>query len=397
MNYSHSLLETYETCPLKFRLIYADRVKTERKSVEAFMGSLVHETMEWLYRQVIMARVPSLEEVESYFTRRWDRFFHDKIFVANREFTPGDYREAGLKCLRAYYRRYHPFDSGKPVWLERKVVVPIGISGRQARFVGVVDRLDSLGGGRYEIHDYKTGARFPTLEDLERDRQLTLYQLAVENSLPGVKEVVLVWHYMLFDEEVRLKRSSEDVRRVVKEATELVMEIENRKDFPPKEGDYCDWCEVQEFCPKRKHLHLVSAVTAPELGYDRGAWLVDEYARWKEARDEAERHLKRLREEILEFSSFHQVDNIYGTGHLLRISRSERWRLPSSGSSERERLVEYLKSSGLWERASDISESRVQGLLEELEETEEGRRLRSFLAREESTALRISRRVEAED
>ncbi|MEJ5185596.1 MAG: PD-(D/E)XK nuclease family protein [Candidatus Geothermincolales bacterium] len=397
MNYSHSLLETYETCPLKYRLIYADRVKTERKSVEAFMGSLVHETMEWLYRQVIMARVPSLEEVESFFSRRWDRFFHDGIFVANREFTAGDYREAGLKCLRSYYRRYFPFDSGKPVWLEKKVVVPIPLAGQQARFVGVVDRLDSLGGGRYEIHDYKTGAHFPTLEELERDRQLTLYQMAVESSLPGVKEVELVWHYMLFDEELRLRRSAEDVRRVAQEASELVREIESRKEFPPREGDYCDWCEVQEFCPKRKHLHLLSAEAAPELGYDRGAELVDEFARWKEAKDEAERQLKRLREEIMEFSAFHQVDNIYGTGHLLKISRCERWKLPSAGSEERERLADCLREMGFWEKASDVSEAKLQGLLRELEDREEGDRLKSYLTREESVTLRLSRKVEADD
>jgi putative RecB family exonuclease len=397
MNYSHSLLETYETCPLKYRLIYADRVKTERKSVEAFMGSLVHETMEWLYRQVIMARVPSMEEVETYFSQRWDRFFHDGIFVAHREFTAGDYREAGLKCLRLYYGRYHPFDSGKPIWLERKVVVPIRLEDRQARFVGVVDRLDSLGGGRYEIHDYKTSARFPTLEELERDRQLTLYQIAVENSLPGVREVELVWHYMLFDEELRLRRSAEEVQRVAREASELVMEIESRTEFLPREGDHCDWCEVQEFCPKRKHLHLVGSVAAPELGYDRGARLVDEFVRWKEAREEADRQLKRLREEILEFSAFHQVDNIYGTGHLLKISRGERWKLPSAGTEEREKLAECLKQMGLWDRASDLSESRLQAVLRELEGSEEGSLIQSFLTKEESVALRVSRRVDTDD
>ena len=47
--YSHSRLECYENCPLQYKLRYLDRIKAERDSIEAFLGSRFHEVMEKLY------------------------------------------------------------------------------------------------------------------------------------------------------------------------------------------------------------------------------------------------------------------------------------------------------------------------------------------------------------
>ena len=48
--YSHSRISTFETCPLKFKLRYLDKIEPLRGNIEAFMGSRVHDTLEKLYR-----------------------------------------------------------------------------------------------------------------------------------------------------------------------------------------------------------------------------------------------------------------------------------------------------------------------------------------------------------
>ena len=51
--YSHSRLNTFEQCPQKFKLKYIDKVETDvEESVEAFLGSRAHETLEKLYRDL---------------------------------------------------------------------------------------------------------------------------------------------------------------------------------------------------------------------------------------------------------------------------------------------------------------------------------------------------------
>ena len=51
--YSHSRLSTFEDCPLKYKYTYIDKLDRDRRdSIEAFMGGLVHATMEKLYHRL---------------------------------------------------------------------------------------------------------------------------------------------------------------------------------------------------------------------------------------------------------------------------------------------------------------------------------------------------------
>jgi putative RecB family exonuclease len=391
LRYSHSQLETYENCPLKFKLQYIDRVRTGRKGIEAFMGTLVHATLERLYRDLRMSRCPDLEDLTIYYKDLWDSSFGDHIFVVRDEYCPEDYRETGLRCVNDYYRRYHPFLEGIAVWLERKVNIPIrDAEGRPLGFTGVIDRLDSLESGRYEIHDYKTSSTLPTVQDLERDRQLSLYQVAVEAAFPDAREVDLVWHYLVFDRELRLHRERSDLERITAEAAGLACLIENASEFPPREGRLCEWCEVQEYCPKRKHPFMVAKLPARELGTDQGIQLVDQYAHWEGRKREAEKHLKELREEILELSSYQGVDNLQGSNDILKISRYETPRIPSRGSERREELEKLLREGEIWEEASALSARRLGAALKEAD-LHEGLReeLEKHITWEEVRTLRL--------
>lgn len=50
--YSHSRLSTFETCRLKYKYTYIDRIRKEGEGVEAFLGSRFHEMMEKLYAEI---------------------------------------------------------------------------------------------------------------------------------------------------------------------------------------------------------------------------------------------------------------------------------------------------------------------------------------------------------
>ncbi|MGB9006645.1 MAG: PD-(D/E)XK nuclease family protein [Candidatus Aminicenantales bacterium] len=47
--YSNSQLGKFEDCPLRYWLIYVDRIRRVAVSVEAFLGQRFHEAMQWLY------------------------------------------------------------------------------------------------------------------------------------------------------------------------------------------------------------------------------------------------------------------------------------------------------------------------------------------------------------
>jgi RecB family exonuclease len=52
--YSHSQLETFENCPIKYKFRYIGKIrKPEEQSIEAFVGSCVHTTLQKLYDDLL--------------------------------------------------------------------------------------------------------------------------------------------------------------------------------------------------------------------------------------------------------------------------------------------------------------------------------------------------------
>jgi putative RecB family exonuclease len=226
MRYSHTRITTFENCPRKYKYQYLEKVTaTLGDTIEAFMGSRVHDTLEKLYRDLMMTRLLSLEELAGYYEESWEKRWDDSIRVIRKEYTPEDYRKKGRKCVEDYYRRYHPFAQGRTIGIEERVSAALG---EDRTLTGFIDRLVLLEGGTYEIHDYKTSGRLPPQEEVDNDRQLALYQLAVRTMWSDMKQVELVWHYLVFDRELRSARSPGQLEELEKEVNRLI------ESSPPK-------------------------------------------------------------------------------------------------------------------------------------------------------------------
>lgn len=251
--YSHSRLSTFEKCPLQYRYRYIDRIPRDTQGIEAFLGNRVHEALEKLYRDVGLARLPSLEEILDFYRDRWAAEFSDRITIVKTEYGPGHYRGIGERCLAGYYNRYAPFDQQTTLGLEERITLELGGEPRY-RVRGFIDRLARAGPGLYEIHDYKTSGSLPSDRDLSDDRQLSFYQMAVEERFPDAREVRLIWHYLAFDQELRSTRSPGQLRAQSAAAIRLIDRIESQTEYPPRESPLCRWCSYRDICPVQKHL-----------------------------------------------------------------------------------------------------------------------------------------------
>ncbi len=110
--FSHSRIAAYETCPKKYEFAYIQKTPRGADGVEAFMGSRVHEALEWLYTEVGACRSPDEEDVVARYVDAWEAAWSDDIRVTRVGRTSDDYRAIGEKAVRHYFRRYHPFDRG---------------------------------------------------------------------------------------------------------------------------------------------------------------------------------------------------------------------------------------------------------------------------------------------
>ena len=177
--YSHSRLASFEDCPKKFQFRYLLRIPAESESIEGFMGKPVHEVLEKLYVFAGRGLVPSLRRVLERYRQLWDAAYDaERVRIVRAENPPTWYRERGEHGLTNYYRRHYPFDAEETLGVEERVSFSLDEAGRYA-IQGVVDRIARARDGALEIHDYKTGRRTPSQEELDADRQLALYQIGV--------------------------------------------------------------------------------------------------------------------------------------------------------------------------------------------------------------------------
>jgi len=356
--YSHSQLATYETCPQKYKLSYIDKIEVETEGIEAFMGSRVHEALEKLYRDLKVTKLNTLEELVDFYHQSWEKNWNDLVQIVRKDYSAQDYRHLGEKCIADYYRRYRPFDHGKTLGLEEYIYFPLEEEkGYWIR--GYIDRLTLANSSILEIHDYKTSNRLPSEEDVRSDRQLALYQMGVAEKWQGIQEVRLIWHYLTFDTEIHSSRTPNELHQLRRATLELIQSIEADRQFLPKEGPLCGWCDYQGFCPKRKHLIAVESLPPNEYLNEEGVALVNQYVGLKEKKrifnEEIDVELAKIEEALFAYARREELEAIFGSDHVAKIKMEKKEKYPLKGDPTRRLLDELIKKAGKWMEVSDLN------------------------------------------
>ena len=343
MIYSYSAISTFENCPLKFKFAYVDKIKPLRKNIESFMGSRVHETLEKLYRDKLFAKVDSLQELISFYNERWKKEMHGNVFVV-KGYEIENYRKMGEMYIRDYYNTYKPFDEGKIIALEKRIFFPLN---EKYWINGIIDRIAEKD-GIYEVHDYKTSLYFPSLNELD-ETQLAIYAIALQN-LYGAEEIELVWHYLAFNKEIRIRRKSYEY--VKEEIINKIEKIENAKKegkFPAKESALCEYCEYQPICPLFKHRYKIDEMEAEEVAKEDGFSLVNKYWEIERKIEELETMKEELRKKLIDYARKNEVEHIYGGDKLVKIKFYRNLHFKD------DKIVEsILKKEGLYEKFSRL-------------------------------------------
>lgn len=250
VRYSHSRLSTFEQCPYRYKLKYLDKMPPEiEATIEGHLGTCIHLTLEWLYKNVLEKNIPTLDEVILNFTNNWDKHFSPKIVVIKEGLTYCDYFQKGVSFLIDYYSINSPFEEGT-LELEKEILFPLDDEGNYEIW-GFIDRVClNPKTGEYEIHDYKTANFLPSQEKMDCDRQLALYIIGLKKEL-GLEEntcVKLIWHYLAHKTKICSKRNLDELEKLKKETLDLIKKIEETKNFEKLSGTLCNWCEYKNYC-----------------------------------------------------------------------------------------------------------------------------------------------------
>lgn len=240
--YSHSKLWLYESCPEFYKLKYIDKKAPQMPTtMPLFLGTIVHEALEWLYHQ-IKHREIEVDDLIEYFTDRWTSTFDENVKVENGDEV--DAYNRGVRFLMDYYTKNKPFKQNV-LAIEHKVFFPLDPEGKY-KIQGFIDRLDMAEDGTYEVHDYKTNQSMKKKEDFDNDRQLALYDIGLRENFGKDIKVRLIWHFLNFNRQVVSERTPEQLESLKLETIKLIEKIESSIDWPACNGRYCDWCNYKK-------------------------------------------------------------------------------------------------------------------------------------------------------
>ena len=266
--FSHSRLECFRKCPRQFCFRYVDRLPPRRRGIEAFMGSRVHEALEYLYGELAGERPVELAALLDHYHTAWDQSFGEDVHIVKEDKHADYYRARGAACLEAYYQRYAPFgDAGQTLGLELLVTFCLNEDERYP-VRGFVDRLVRGEDDVLEIHDYKTSQRLPGPADLAADGQLSLYQVGLGQVFPGQRGVRLIWHYLVHDRRLELTRTPAELEALCDHTRRTIEAIQAERRFEPRPSVLCRWCSYHDLCAEgRRRVESKQSTSRHEDGF----------------------------------------------------------------------------------------------------------------------------------
>ncbi|MEK6940557.1 MAG: PD-(D/E)XK nuclease family protein [Nanoarchaeota archaeon] len=245
--YSHSRLETFKQCALKYKFQYIDKIEVDiPTTIEAFLGDLVHQTLERLYADLMNNKLNSPEDLIVFFNSLWNEHWVDNILIVKNGATKEDYRIRGEHLILGYYLKNKPFNQTATLGVETKDF--LDLDGEHKYHIRI-DRLADAGGGNYEVHDFKTSSRLKSQEAVDNDKQLAMYSLWVKKNFGDAKKIKLVWHFLAFNKEMISERSDEELELLRNEVLDAIKVIESTNNFKPSVTPLCNWCVFHSICP----------------------------------------------------------------------------------------------------------------------------------------------------
>ena len=255
--YSYSKISLFNSCPLKYKFLYIDKNYKIDESIEAFLGKMVHQTLEWIYMQKLEDNRSyySLDSIIHFFKEKWEDHWHHSIrrfkYIKQKK---ADYFTRGINFLVKYYHSFGPHFDQKVFKVEEKFEFQLDGYNIKA----IIDRIDRESDSKMHIIDYKTGKNMLDEKKLKKDMQMSIYALALVHKFPEIDNIKLSHYYLAMNKLVSIdfsKLNTNFFSSALIENIKIIEDSEKEGDFIANESKLCNWCYYWKECPVKSNNH----------------------------------------------------------------------------------------------------------------------------------------------
>ena len=237
---SYSQIQTFDVCPLHYKLKYILKIPTPQTGAASF-GTSIHSTLRDFYQSVLKGEKLKVSHALSILEKNW----------INEGFLSRDHEKKFFEKAKRIIENFvkNNFDKNKlPIALELPFQFVLG----NLKIGGRIDRIDNIGGNKIEIIDYKTGKNTFDEKKLASDPQLNVYALAATEVHDKIlhkkpEEVVLSLYFLESNKKLTTTRTPEQLKEAKKSILQKAQEI-SKSEFLCSGSVLCVNCEYKMLC-----------------------------------------------------------------------------------------------------------------------------------------------------
>lgn len=354
MRTSYSALSTFQRCPKRYEFKVIEKLK-EPKTKEQVFGTLIHECLRFMFTREPL--FPTLDQVIQHY---YDGFPADwEPAIAEI------YQRQGELMLKKFYTSNQPWNF-VVLDLESKFEVVLEDQETQKTHIlaGIMDRIDKLADGSFEIIDYKTQKRLPSQDDVNRDLQLSMYSMGLQKRWPHIQsnQIKLSLQFVKHGEKLTTTRTEEDYKKTEENVLSTIRDIEERtangKEFEPRVSPLCDFCGFKPLCPAWRHLY--KNIKTEEVDGKKIPEIISEFFSLKQDKQTLEARLRELSGLITKYLAQESIDRVFSEEGI--ISK----RLLQKYSYDFEKIQTILDPLGKWKEILKADEAKLKKIMLEL-------------------------------
>ena len=349
MNTSFSALESFKTCPLRYKFSQIDKIRSLKKSPEAVFGSLIHSTLQFIHSGSFI--LPTQKDALNQFSQNWNPDVFENEFQERSAFAQG------IKIIQNYYK-YNDPQKINIVDLESRFSVDLKHQGEVHLISGIIDRIDKTDDG-YEIIDYKTANKLPSQAHIEDNLQLLIYLLAFIKRYPDLaknpEKIKLSLYFLKHNTKLSTTKNLAQLEQEKEKIFKLFDEIK-KSAFQATTSPLCDWCDYQEICPMWKHKFK----TKFEATDKEKEALISQYLELQDQAKEIRQEIGALQKNIFGIMENDKVDRLFGSGKI--ISKTKR----QTFVYNEKKLKEILEKKKLWDAIVKANQIQLNKALKTL-------------------------------
>jgi putative RecB family exonuclease len=248
---SASGVNEYVECSLLYRFGRIDRLPMEFVAAELEFGTVIHKVLEEFYRAKMIGEKRLLKDLHELFRALWKKTTAERSDIQYQEGQSAEMLSMlGVDLITVWHRKLQE-DNFQVIAVEE--AFSFNLPGISAPIIGAIDLVEEDESGALIITDFKTSGRSYSIDEVDRNQQLTVYQMAIKRNGHDGHEILLKFDCLIKTKSLRSEsywttRSETDEIRMERKIRQVWSGISKGIFIPNDTSWKCPRCHHRKAC-----------------------------------------------------------------------------------------------------------------------------------------------------